>query len=67
LINAANGSNQRDLGGTSEYMYSAAASADGKTIIAGGLESVLRVWNDQGAEQAKFAPPARTNDQTAAK
>jgi len=57
LINAGNGNNQRDFGGTTEYMYSAAASADGKTIIAGGLDSVLRIWNDQGQELAKFSAP----------
>jgi len=68
LINAANGNSQRDFGGTSEYMYSAAASGDGKTIIAGGLDSILRIWNDQGQELAKFAaPPRPAGDQTAAK
>jgi WD40 repeat protein len=68
LINAANGNNQRDFGGASEYMYSAAASADGKTIVAGGLDSVLRFWNDQGQELAKFAAPATSaGEKTAAK
>lgn len=67
LINATNGNNQRDFGGTAEYMYSAAASADGKTIIAGGLDSVLRLWADDGKELAKFAPPPQPKDQTAAK
>jgi hypothetical protein len=47
-------------------MYSAAASADGKTIIAGGLDSVVRLWSDDGKELAKFAPPP-PKDQTAAK
>jgi WD40 repeat protein len=67
FINAANGNNQRDFGGTSEYMYTVAASADGKTILAGGLDSVLRLWNDQGQELAKFAAPPRQSDKTAAK
>jgi WD domain, G-beta repeat len=68
LINAANGNSQRDFGGTSEYMYSAAASGDGKTIIAGGLDSVLRIWNDQGQELAKFAaPPRPASERTASK
>jgi WD40 repeat protein len=68
LINAANGNSQRDFGGTSEYMYSAAASGDGKTIAAGGLDSVLRIWNDQGQELAKFAaPPPPAGARTAAK
>jgi WD40 repeat protein len=67
FINAGNGQNQRDFGGTADYMYCAAASADGKTVIAGGLDSVLRIWNDQGQEQAKFTPPAAPAEQTAAK
>ena len=48
-------------------MYSVATSADGKTIIAGGLDSVLRLWADDGKELAKFTPPPRPKDQTAAK
>ena len=67
LVNAANGGNVRDFRGAADYMYSAAASADGKTIIAGGLDSVLRVWNDQGQPVIQFAPPAPAGDQTAAK
>jgi dipeptidyl aminopeptidase/acylaminoacyl peptidase len=66
FMNAANGGNVRDFSGTADYMYAGAASADGKTVIAGGLDSVLRIWNDQGQEQAKFAAPAPA-PQTAAK
>jgi WD40 repeat protein len=66
FLNAANGGVARDFGGTADYMYAGAASADGKTVIAGGLDSVLRIWNDQGQEQAKFAAPAPP-PQTAAK
>lgn len=68
FINSTNGNNQKDFPGTSEYMYSVTSSADGKTILAGGLDSVLRVWNDQGQELAKFSPPPRSSgDKTAAK
>ncbi len=68
FINSTNGNSQRDFPGTSEYMYSVTASADGKTILAGGLDSVLRVWNDQGQELAKFSPPPRASgEKTAAK
>ena len=66
FMNAANGGNVRDFGGTADYMYAGAASADGKTVIAGGLDSVLRIWNDQGQEQARFTAPA-PEAQTAAK
>lgn len=67
LVNAANGNNQRDFSGTGDYMYATAASADGKTIVAGGLDSVLRIWNDQGNELAKFTAPPAPTAQTAAK
>jgi WD40 repeat protein len=67
VINSTNGSNQRDLGGTTEYMYSVAASADGKTILAGGLDSTLRLWSEDGKELAKFMPPTSPKEKTAAK
>jgi WD40 repeat protein len=58
FMNAGNGGNVRDFGGTADYMYAGAVSADGKTVLAGGLDSILRIWNDQGQEQAQFTPPA---------
>ena len=67
LINAANGNNQREFSGASEYMYAVAASADGKTIVAGGLDGVLRIWSDDGKELVKFASPPSARQQTAAK
>ncbi|WP_425617868.1 c-type cytochrome domain-containing protein [Anatilimnocola sp. NA78] len=67
FINAANGGNVRDFPGSADYMYSAAASADGKTIIAGGADSVLRVWTDAGAVFATFEAPKPAGQQTAAK
>ena len=40
-----------------DFMQSAAASADGKFVVAGGEDSVLRVWNGaDGKAFAKFAP-----------
>ena len=57
LINAANGGNVRDFPGSADYMYSSAASADGKTIIAGGADSTLRVWTDAGVVFATFEAP----------
>ncbi len=67
LINAANGSNVRDFPGSADYMYSSAASADGKIIIAGGADSVLRVWTDAGAVFATFEAPKPPETKTAAK
>ncbi len=67
LINAANGGNVRDFPGSADYMYSSAASADGKTIIAGGADSTLRVWTDAGVVFATFEAPKVEGDKTAAK
>ena len=55
--NSSNGGGVRDLGGAADYMYSLGVSADGKTIIAGGQDGVLRVWNDQGQSMATFEAP----------
>jgi WD40 repeat protein len=63
---SSNGSNQRDLPGAADYLYALAASRDGKTVVAGGLDSVLLVWNDQGKEVARFPPPA-SSSQTASR
>jgi WD40 repeat protein len=67
LVNASNGGIAGDYQGATEYMYSAAVSADGKAILAGGLDGVLRIWNDQRQPVIQFAPPAPAGDQTAAK
>ncbi|WP_254506933.1 c-type cytochrome domain-containing protein [Anatilimnocola floriformis] len=67
LINAANGGNVRDFPGSADYMYSSAASADGKTIIAGGADSTLRVWSENGQVYATFEAPKPEGDKTAAK
>ena len=40
-----NGESVRTFAGTSDYMYSASATPDGKIVVAGGQDSVLRVWN----------------------
>jgi WD40 repeat protein len=67
-LNAANGGGVRDYQGPTDYVFSVAASGDGKTIVAGGQESVLRAWNDQGQVIATFeAPKAEPAVTTAAK
>jgi WD40 repeat protein len=67
LVNTGNGNSQRDFSGQSEYMYCVVASADGKTIVAGGLDGTLRIWDAEGKELAKFSPPPQPTNQTAAK
>ena len=53
-----NGETVRSLGGATDYMYSSAAMADGKVIVAGGADSLLRVWDGADGKEIKtFAPP----------
>ena len=62
---ALDGKEVRALPEVADFMQSAAASADGKFIVAGGEDSVLRVWNGaDGKALAKFAlekKPAEKN------
>jgi WD40 repeat protein len=54
-----NGETVRSFGGASDFVYSAAVTADGRLVVAGGVDSVLRVWNAaDGQSLLTFAPPA---------
>ena len=49
----------RSLPGTSDYLYSGAASIDGRTVVAGGSDGSLRVWDAEGGKLLKqFPAPA---------
>jgi WD40 repeat protein len=53
-----NGENVRSLSGATDYLYASAATPDGKTIVAGGQDSVLHVWDGRdGKVLMKLAPP----------
>jgi WD40 repeat protein len=67
---APDGNQERSFTGGSDFMFCARASADGKTIVAGGQDSILRVWNgDTNAVIVSFDPPPapKGDDQQAAK
>ena len=52
---ALDGKEVRAFPEVADFMQSAAASADGKFVVAGGQDSVLRVWNGlDGKAVAKF-------------
>ncbi|HAN99234.1 MAG TPA: hypothetical protein DCQ98_18200 [Planctomycetaceae bacterium] len=57
--NAADGGNVRQLGGFADYVYGVAVSWDGKVLAGGGLDSVVRVWKEDGTPLGEFGPPAR--------
>jgi WD40 repeat protein len=53
-----NGEKIRSFEGGTNFMNSASITPDGKIVIAGGDDGVLRVWNGTNAEvMATFAPP----------
>ena len=57
LVNEAGG-DVRSFSGNTDFVYAAAAKPDGKIVIAGGQDGVLRVWNGAtGTSIASFEPP----------
>lgn len=46
-----------NFAGATDFMYNVRASQDGKTVAAGGQDSVLRVWDQQGKSIVTFEPP----------
>ena len=59
-----NGEEVRSFGGASDFMFSGAATPDGRIVIAGGEDSILRAWNGTNGEVLKTFP-ARTSTQAA--
>lgn len=57
LINEGGG-DARSFSGASDFMYAGAATPDGKVVIAGGQDGILRIWNGaNGNSIATFEPP----------
>ncbi|MBI5799947.1 MAG: hypothetical protein HZA92_04360 [Verrucomicrobia bacterium] len=57
LINEA-GSEARTFAGAADFMYSGATTPDGKIVIGGGQDGILRVWNGAtGTSITTFEPP----------
>ena len=54
---ATNGRNVRTFSGASDFLHAAASSANGKLIAAGGQDSRLRLWEENGQVIAVFEPP----------
>ena len=52
--NVTNGANAGAFPGSVDYMYAAASTGDGKFIIAGGQDSVVRVWTIAGQPFTTF-------------
>jgi WD40 repeat protein len=67
LHQAVDGENYRTLAGATDYLYSAAATADESLIAAGGEDGELRLWDGTtGKSLATFGPPQPPKDATQA-
>ena len=67
LHHAIDGDNFRTLDGSTDYLYSAAATPDESLVAAGGEDGVLRLWNGTtGKSVATFRPPKSGKDSTQA-
>lgn len=63
---ADSGKEARTFAGCADFMYSVAASADEKIVVAGGQDGLLHVWNgSNGKPLHTFGPPHRPHDQRA--
>ena len=56
------GSDVKTFSGATDFVYASAVKPDGRLVLAGGQDGVLRVWNGQsGALITAFNPPGKTN------
>ena len=58
LHQSGSGKQVRSFGGSSDFVYAVAATPAGDTVVAGGYDGVLRVWDGKkGPERMKFESP----------
>lgn len=55
-----NGGNVRAFGGFDDFVHCVDISADGRTIAAGGQDSVVRIWSHDGKVLAEFRGESTT-------
>jgi len=51
------GGEVRSLGGASGFVYAVGVTRDGATIVAGGEDGILRVWNAADGKSVTTLPP----------
>lgn len=57
MFNADSGGNVRSFTGGTDFMYAVAVSSDGKLVITGGEEGILRIYNADNAQLIKAVSP----------
>jgi WD40 repeat protein len=63
----AGGGNGTNFPGSGGFVYCVRASADGSTVVAGGEDSILRIWSNDGKTLVNFDPPKPPEDENADK
>jgi WD40 repeat protein len=58
------GNNVRTFAGAADFVESAAVTADGRIVVAGGQDSVLRIWNGTNGEVIKNFEPPKSEEAT---
>ncbi|MFN5299389.1 MAG: NB-ARC domain protein, partial [Planctomycetaceae bacterium] len=65
---ADNGSNLRNFAGSTDFMFTAAASERETVVVAAGQDGVVRVWNGADAKVLRtFEPPKPPQEQAQSK
>jgi WD40 repeat protein len=57
FYNVDSGGNERNFGGSSDYLYAVAVSPDGAIVAAGGEEGIVRLYNGNSAQLIKALLP----------
>jgi WD40 repeat protein len=57
LQQAGDGKAVREFPGSSDYVYCSSVTADGKVVVAGGEDGVVRVWNAEDAKSLQTFTP----------
>lgn len=60
--NVDDGKSDKTFSGGTDFMQSVATTPGGTLVVAGGQDSVLRVWDADGKAVVTFAPPAEDNE-----
>ena len=60
-----NGQNFRNFGGGTDFMYSVDVTPDSNVVVAGGYDSVLRIWNGANAQVLQTIEPPKEPEPTA--
>jgi WD40 repeat protein len=62
IVRSTNGGTIRNFGGVTEFMHCVDVTPDGAVIVAGGHDSVLRIWNGTNGQTIRNLEPPQSED-----